>query len=245
MPSCETVPPSLKAGQKDLARQGLYAEEAKPAQEPYLFEDQFNVSAYKKDLATTLSEDYTFKTSPHKPPEVTCEGVEGGTHHWQSEYKSSINSTGLDEVEFGRPWFPVDDTSNHQSMLTRGVGDSTYANEFGKHGSNPRDKILKMQGLHGLTWKKDLDAGTMKGTYHIPGYQGFIPSNTCLAETARVEKGENTRSIDKTNIDQTFHVNLIGYAGHAPRSARNDRGGRQPSILTISGHDFQDPKHYD
>jgi hypothetical protein len=241
MSGCESVPPALKPGQKDLFRQDLYAEEAKPAEEPYLVQDHFNQTAYKKDLARTLTEDYIYKTTPHKPPTVTCAGEEGGTQHWRSEYKSSINASVQEEAEFGRPWFPNEDNVKQQSMLTRGSGNSTYAEEFGKYGSNPRDKILK----GGLTWKKELDAGTTKGTFHIPGYQGYIPSNVCLAEVARVEKGENTRSIDKTNIDQTYHVNMIGYNGHEPRSARNDKGGRLPTKLTTSGHDFQDPKHYD
>jgi len=235
----ETAPPSLKPGQSDLYRQDLYVNEARPLQDPYLLQDQIRSSTYIKDMSSLLPEDYVNRTTPYTPPTVTAHshGDDGGTSHWKSEYQASSNKEIPEEVEFGRPPKILDDDYGYQSMLTRGTANSSYQEEFGKYGSDPRDKILP----NGITIKKDLDHGTTKGTFHTPGYQGYIPSSTCLAEVARVANGEVTRSVDKTNIDQTFHTNLIGYAGHEPRSARNDNGGRQPTLRTVYGRDFRDP----
>lgn len=236
----EVSPPALKPGQNELHRQDLYSAEAKPVKEPYLFQDQFNDSHYVTSTGrATLPEDYEDPAKSYKPPEVTCAAVAGGTQHWKSEYRAALTEGKSEETEFGRPWFPSDKYGEPESVLTRGEVKSTYHEEFGKHGSDPRDKILDNQARH--TVKKPMDAGTTKGTNHIPGYQGFVPSNCFNAEVARVEKGDFNRSVDKTNIDEIFHTNLVGYTGHAPASALNDRGGRQPTGRTTGGHDFQDP----
>lgn len=231
---CEVSPPALKPGQVELHRQDLYSTEAKPVKEPYLFQDQFNDSHYVTSTGrATLPEDYENPTQAQKPPEVTI-GGSGGTQHWRSEYKAALNEGKSEEAEFGRPWFPMENFGDPQTLLTRGEVKSTYHEEFGKHGSNPRDKIYQ-------TLKKPMDAGTTKGTQHIPGYQGFVPSAAFNAEVARVEEGNFNRSVDKTNIEEIFHTNVVGYAGHAPSSALNDNGGRQPTSRTTAGHDFVDP----
>lgn len=248
----ETLPPALKPGQKELYRQNLYNEETRPLKEPYLYQDQVSKSEYMHDMSSLLTEDFVNRTTPYRPPDaqrqlelglslVTTIKDGPSAQHWKSVYTQASSDQATQEfVEFGRPQRDIDDDRGHQSMLTRGANKTSYQEDFGTHGSNPRDKILPSGGL---TFKRDLDHGTTKGTCHLPGYQGYIPSNTCLAEVARVARGEVTRCVDKTNIDQTYHTNMIGYAGHEPRSSRNDQGGRQLTLRTVAGHDYQDPTY--
>jgi hypothetical protein len=83
--------------------------------------------------------------------------------------------------------------------------------------------------------KDELTVGTTKGTKHIPGYQGFLPSNTHHPQVRRVEQGEQERSVDKTRLTDTYHLNIPGYAGHLPTEVINDKGPRQVSSMTVSG----------
>lgn len=244
----ETLPPALKPGQKELYRQNLYNEETRPLKEPYLYQDQVSKSEYMHDMSSMLPEDYVNRTTPYKPPTGHAMSADHdlGTQHWKSVYQQASSDKASQEFrEFGRPPKDIDDDM-HESQLTRGATKTSYQEDFGLHGSDPRDKI-PLSGLcsdpRGLTIKRDLDHGTTKGSLHLPGYQGYIPSNICLAEVARVARGEAVRSVDKTNIDQTYHTNMIGYAGHEPRSSRNDNGGRQLTLRTVAGHDYQDPTY--
>lgn len=233
---CETSPPVLKPGQTELQRQDLYSKEAKPVQEPYLFQDQFVDTIYNKQIARiTLPEDYEDPTTTLAPPSVTCGGEAGGTAHWVSEYKASLNQATCEDAEFGNAYMAYEDLGQPPALLGQCNVTSSYQEEFGKYRSNPRDRIGKII-------KKPIDAGTTKGTRHIPGYQGFIPGNTFSEEVARVEEGNFNRAVDKTNIEQTYHTNVIGYSGHSPLSACNERGGRKPTTRTVYGHDFQCPR---
>jgi hypothetical protein len=231
----EISPPELKPGQTELHRQDLYTLEAKPVKDPYLFQNQVADSNYTLSIAQiTLPEDYEDPAQPYKPWQPPANvNVGGGTDHWKSAY-TACNEEVIEEVEFGRPYIPREDTASGPALLGRGNVNSMYQEEFGKYRSDPRDKI-------GMILKRPIDAGTAKGTLHIPGYQGFIPGNTFSEEVARVERGDFNRSIDKSNIEQTYHANLIGYSGHQPKSASNYRGGRQPTTRTVYGHDFPDP----
>lgn len=203
-----------------------------------MFQDQFADSHYTKSIArVTLPEDYEDPTKAMAPPCITAGGDAGGTAHWVSEYKASLNEAISEEATFGREYTPYVDEGDPPFLQGRGAANSTYQDEFGKYRSNPRDKI-------GIVMKRPMDAGTAKGTMHIPGYQGFIPGNTFSEETARVEMGDFYRSLDKTDIQQTYHTNLIGYSGHEPKSAINDRGGRHPTARTVYGHDYHDPQKW-
>merc|ERR1712194_215417 len=87
------------------------------------------------------------------------------------------------------------------------------------------------------TVKHDLTRGTTRGTYHIPGYQGFLPCNTNNPRCATVEAGLSERQ-NKEDVRATYAVNIPGYSGHQPLNAINDRGPRQITRMTVSGRDF-------
>eukprot|EP00438_Fugacium_kawagutii_P033617 Skav216190 [mRNA] locus=scaffold1222:12934:13236:- [translate_table: standard] len=90
-------------------------------------------------------------------------------------------------------------------------------------------------------FKNDLTAGSTRGTTHIPGYQGVIPRcmNSFSQSQVRAAAGATPRTVDKANIINNFHRDLVGYAGHVPEAVSNDFGGRKPTDLTTFGHDFK------
>jgi len=89
--------------------------------------------------------------------------------------------------------------------------------------------------------KTALTVGTTKGTAHIPGYQGFLATNTSNVRVAEIAHGGNMRSTDKTNLTHVFHTNTVGYGGHKPSNACNDRGGVSLTNLTTAGAAFSHP----
>jgi len=240
----ESAIAALKPGQEDLHRQHFYTTEAKPLQETYLAQDAFKDSIYRKSLSKlTLPEDYLERMQSIKVPPAGPGGY-SGTDHWTSEYKHVFaEGTGAKKRtlrQYGAP-YQMQDPPGCVSQPMQG---SFYQREFGTYGSNPRHRIgpndtkLPVQ-------KSDLTVGTTKGTNHIPGYQGFLPSNTNNPKVAFIESGESIRSVDKTNITEIFHLNLPGYMGHVPASACNDRGPRQMTTMTVMGKAYSESQGHE
>ncbi|CAE7598023.1 unnamed protein product [Symbiodinium natans] len=128
-----------------------------------------------------------------------------------------------------------------RSCISKVLDLSGHTADFGRHGSNPREKISPWEDKMPV-FKSDLTAGTTKGTFHIPGYQGVTPSCPGFSEhQLRVARAQ-ARSVDKTNIVQIFHQEVVGYGGHVPEAVCNDFGGRKPTDLTTFGHDFKPHK---
>merc|ERR1712032_274382 len=109
--------------------------------------------------------------------------------------------------------------------------------DFGKRGDDPRHK-LGPDDERLPVFKTALTIGTVKGTAHIPGYQGFLATNTRNRDVARAGHGGTLRSVDKTNLTEQFHKDLLGYAGHIPVNSGNDKGPVATSMLTSTGRDF-------
>jgi len=117
---------------------------------------------------------------------------------------------------------------------------TSFQEDYGFQGSNPRDRMppgaSKMPVFkHALTY------GTPKGTLHIPGYSGFLPTNLANPRVAKAESGMNLRSTDKSNLTEQFHVNLLSYAGHVPTNPNNDTGGVKVHTQTEFGRSFRRP----
>eukprot|EP00930_Biecheleria_cincta_P018262 TRINITY_DN14285_c0_g1_i1.p1 TRINITY_DN14285_c0_g1~~TRINITY_DN14285_c0_g1_i1.p1 ORF type:complete len:277 (-),score=26.97 TRINITY_DN14285_c0_g1_i1:445-1275(-) len=247
-PGEEILPVPLKPGQKQLHSNGLYTAETSYAksQEPTLLQERGHESEYTKHLAkTTVPEDYRNPVKPMKKAVLARTGEDSektGGSHWVSEYraKSSEGASRMqtprmtaEHILAGRAgYMPV-------SCMSRAQDTSLYLTDFGRHGSNPRDSIAA-QDTKLPVFKSGLTAGTPRGTSHIPGYQGFLPSYPGFSEPLlRVAEGEFVRSTDKTNISQTYKKNVVGYAGHEPTAVVNDFGARKPTTLTVMGRDFQ------
>jgi len=242
---------SLKPGQEELHRQHFYTTEAKPLQETYLAQDSFKETIYQKSLSKlTLPEDYSDRAKPVLTKAQEMFGRSGavtgysGTDHWTSEYKQTFHEgSGAKKrvvKQYGAPY----QMGDPPCCVSQPVQLSFYQREFGTYGSNPRHRITFGDTKLPVA-KSDLTVGTTKGTSHIPGYQGFLPTNTNNPKVAAVEAGMNIRSGDKTNITEIFHLNLPGYAGHIPACSSNDRGPRQMSTMTVMGKAFSESTGHD
>jgi hypothetical protein len=218
----------------------IYNEEKQINAQTYTAQDR-NVreSEYMGTVgAQTLSQDYR-PPKPYKPVEHDRADIAGGTAHWQSEYGAGAQKGPTPFAHSPRVRPP------DASMNGKGFSNhlSSYTHEFGRYGSNPRDRIkLGASALPIL--KTDLLIGTTTGTDFMPGYQGFIPTHPSTEASRRVATGPGDRPDTKNDYSDTYHANKIGYTGHRPKSFRNDHGGRQPTTLTISGRDYVTPRSF-
>lgn len=248
-PSQEVTPIALKPGQTELHFNGLYTSEIKVTtncrEKPALLQDSQNISEYANSInSATQVKDYVNTVRPRRFEEKE-KGESKSAAHWRSEYAAS-STEGASRMVTPRMTAAQILASRHmpipRSCKPRGETDTCHLADFGRQGSDPRDKVAAGSTKCPL-FKSSLTAGTHKGTLHPPGYQGFIPSYPGFSGALnRIEQGETLRSTDKTNIVQIFHKNLVGYAGHVPMSVTNELGPRKPSSLTIFDHDFQPHK---
>jgi hypothetical protein len=239
--NAEVPPTTLKPGQTHLRERQLYTEEAEPQQESYMKGGMASESVYKKDVSSLTQPVHYME--PTKPIKQVQPNIEGGHHdvsHWRSEYKSVHSHTAVHGATYHRQYGPSYQGTNPVSCVSRPDDATSYHEEYGKHGSDPRDKIDPYSDKMPV-FKSALTRGTTKATAHIPGYQGFLATNTTNPYVARVEKGGNVRSLDKHVLTEQYNTNLVGYQGHRPNHAKNDNGGMRASTVTTSGKDFQTP----
>ncbi|KAF4689880.1 ATPase, P-type (transporting), HAD super, sub IC [Perkinsus olseni] len=123
--------------------------------------------------------------------------------------------------------------------VTEDTGISSFTERFGEYGSAPRDLIADPNAAQLPVKITALEDGTTKGKAHIPGYQGFIPSNVRNPSVVSQAFGDDTRqTIDKTTMTEIYHQNVPGYFGHLPTESKNDKGPRQLTTSTIAGSDY-------
>lgn len=198
-------------------------------------------SVYKRSISDILvPRDYF---SPQKPILQTQPPDGGGHHgaaHWKSTYRSDVNDAARFNTVLHRQNGPSYQIANPPTCVSGGEPSSTYHEAFGKYGSDPRHK-LPDSAERLPTLKTALTVGTTKGTNHMPGYQGFLATNTCNARVAEIVHGGTLRTTDKSNLTQVFHTNVVGYAGHKPLCACNDRGGVTIGTQSTNGRDFRHP----
>jgi len=236
MPGYEVPPTQLKPGQLSLERQ-LYSEEVKDHKETYMESDLEKGSIYQRSISSlTQPSDYYYPRPPIRQTQPEGGGGHHGTAHWKSEYRSNVNDAARFDTMLHRQNGPSYQIQNPPTCVGGGEILGTYAEAFGKYGSNPREKIgpdpEKLPTL-----KTALTVGTTKGTAHIPGYQGFLATNTANPRVAQIAHGGTMRTTDKSNLTEAFHTVCVGYAGHKPRNACNDRGGVALTTLTTKGRD--------
>lgn len=236
----ETVPIALKVGQQDLHRKGLYTSEMPDHSDNYLAQDLPHKSEYGRSILSSTNP--THYMEPRRPIMQRSASESGVGHHntghWRSDYRSSMNQDSLDGALNRRQLGPHFVPGKEVSCISRPTEGAAYRFDYGRYGSNPRDRIRPEDNKLPVL-KSALHAGTAKGTHHIPGFQGHIPSSASAPIFLRGGvPGENTRSNDKSNITQVFHTNLVGYQGHNPTNFANDSGGRKLTDLTTTGRDF-------
>eukprot|EP00747_Dinoflagellata_sp_TGD_P186886 gnl/TRDRNA2_/TRDRNA2_44248_c0_seq2.p1 gnl/TRDRNA2_/TRDRNA2_44248_c0~~gnl/TRDRNA2_/TRDRNA2_44248_c0_seq2.p1 ORF type:complete len:300 (+),score=49.14 gnl/TRDRNA2_/TRDRNA2_44248_c0_seq2:83-901(+) len=239
-PGFEVPPTTLKPGQEQLMRQNLYTEAATPLQENYLIQGKFRDSVYFKTIANLMiPADYENPQKPMRPP-PPAEAKDASTSHWCSEYRSMHTKDSIAGSEYQRQRGPMFRPEDPPAAMDPSGADTTYLEEFGKYGSNPRDLVKPTDTVLPMMRSKLMD-GTTKRTKHVPGYQGYIAVSPGGSEQEAQERGSAERAADKTNVVQTFRRHVVGYSGHVPQDVRNDRGVRLPTTETVAGRDFVDP----
>lgn len=239
--SAEILPTDLKPGQTSLTRQ-LYQEEAGKLDDTYLHPDRPHDSVYGTYTSKLLSPE-AYKSPTQKI--VPREAPDGEGHHRVSHWKSNAHAThneshvtgAVYHRQHGAPY----QAQNPPTCVSQGQMATTFHEFHGKYGSNPRDRIHPHADKLPF-FRSVLHEGTHKGTLHLPGYQGFLASNTSNPHVARVFSGTDHRSVDKTNLTQQFHTNLLNYSGHVPTNARNDNGGVRPNQESMMTRSFTAPK---
>lgn len=219
----------------------VYAEEAKPLAETYLNPDRPQDSVYVREHSKLLGpqhyKDPTQKVVQKEPPPGFGHH---GCAHWKSTSHSMHDPASIAGAAYHRQAGPSYQADNPPTCVSQPIPHSMCGLYHGKHGHDPRF-------LHHPSWtslepfRNELTAGTHKGTNHIPGYSGFLAQNTTNPHVARVVQGASLRKIDKTNLTEQFHVNLLGYSGHQPVNPQNDRGGVKPNTITNMGRSFTVP----
>jgi len=240
MPSFEIPPTQLKPGQVSLERQ-LYSEEVKDHVETYVETDLAMPSVYQQSIAKHVRpKDYYYPRQPIRQSEPP----EGGGHHacahWKSTYRSDVNDAARFDTVLYRQNGPSYQIANPPTCVSGETCESTCVGAYGARNSDPRARFGP--NLDGNpTLKTALTIGTTKGTNHMPGYSGFLPSNTSNPRVAEVCHGGTLRSNDKTNLTAIFHTNMVNYAGHKPLNACNDRGGVSNHTLSQCGDAYRPP----
>ena len=154
--------------------------------------------------------------------------------HWGSSYKQIVH-----QVENGernpsqRPTWSI-------NRVAYSSGRGNYTTEFKASlgGAKPRD-ILNQDSECMENRKDELTAGSTKVTSHIPGYNGFIPSQDINESAVNQAKGQAIRNtIIKQNISENYNVKIPGYAGVKPMSVINDRGSLRGSCFSTAGETF-------
>ncbi|KAJ0412649.1 hypothetical protein ATCC90586_002279 [Pythium insidiosum] len=112
---------------------------------------------------------------------------------------------------------------------------SSYHLDYGRYGDQPLTRpYMRRRGMASTT--DDLQPGTAKGTFQIPGYMGFIPHTTHNPDA--VKHGEGAEPHGRKEELRLYHSdNIPGYTGHKPVDCKNYQGearaGSHP--LTTTG----------
>lgn len=151
------------------------------------------------------------------------------------DYFSSVGSSvGGKQVQ------PAWMTSNvPKKVLDSVTKESSHHIDYGQYGGKPLQRAyVRKTGM--ATTTVDMDVGTTRDSYHVPGYGGFIPQapNNPVA----VQQGDGQKSRNRGEDLRLYHRdNLPGYTGHKPDSCINYRGGMSTGVntLTTNGSTFK------
>jgi hypothetical protein len=249
LPQWETQLIDLKVGQNSVTR-NVYALEAKQLSETYLHQDRPMKSVYN-NMQQAKPDDYKDPVRPVKPSEPSEYCGHRGTSHWGSESKHAHSMAAIEGAQYNRQDGPSYQAANPPTCVSRGEQLSCFQEFHGKHGfAGPLSTVQRPS--HGFSTGSqavfkmpisthELTKGTHKGTFHIPGYQGFLPTNTSNPYCARVASGADLRE-KKSMLTSQFHVNLLNYCGHTPVHPNNDNGGRKVDDVSTMGRNYQWPK---
>jgi len=239
----ESARPALKPGQTHLSDRQLYSSEAVALPSTYLQGHMPNGSQYVRMGQHVAAQNYAESAAKTQRPPRTKD--DGGGHrsasHWRSEYQTNMHEDSIAGAVQHRQFGPSYQAANPAVCLSAPFAATTNQEGFGHYGSNPTHRMSHEDSRMPVL-RADTHKGTVKGTNHIPGYSGFLASNTVNPLVARVEQGGLTRCTEKHLMTDNFNSRLVGYGGYKPTNARNDKGGVQVKPgLTSHGATFSAP----
>lgn len=238
----EAARPALKPGQTHLSERQLYSSEAGTLHSTYLQGHRPMGSQYVQMGQHIAAQNYAEAAAKSQRPPRTSEETLGhrSTSHWRSEYRTNMHEDSIAGAVQHRQFGPPYQAANPAICLSAPFAATTNQEGFGHYGSKVTDRMSHEDSRMPVL-RADTHKGTVKGTSHIPGYSGFLASNTVNPLVAKVEQGGLTRCLDKHLMTDNFNSRLVGYGGYKPTNAKNDKGGVQVSGLTSHGATFKAP----
>lgn len=122
--------------------------------------------------------------------------------------------------------------------LRRELLSTSYRTDFGVFGDNPADKMPQdPSDFSKKATTADHMRGTSKGTFHPPGYTGFIPATTVNPKAVRQAQMEKPRDSNGWELSGLFQFpqDIPGFTGYRPQTSINDVGPDRNLQLTTSG----------
>nr|CCA25931.1 putative Ptype ATPase [Albugo laibachii Nc14] len=183
---------------------------------------------------TELYEDFfTRHPNPIQRNKITWEAFTDATRHI-NEFLRHNNK---------QQTFKREGEGSLQTTLRSIASPSSYQVDYGTYGENPcKRPYMRRRGMDATT--NDLNSGTMKSTYHIPGYGGFIPHGARNHTATTHAEAEKPR-LAVESLRLCCKENLPGYSGHEPTDCTNYRGvslaGTEQS--TTNGQETASSKH--
>jgi len=234
--------PALKPGQTHLSERQLYSSEAGAPQSTYLQAHRPTGSQYAHMGQHVAAQKYSESAAKSQRPVRNTEDAPGhrSCSHWRSEYQTNMHEDSIAGAVQHRQFGPPYQSANPATCLSATFPATTNQEGFGHYGSDPTHR-MNHEDSRLPVLRADTHKGTTKGTNHIAGYSGFLPSNTVNPLVARVEQGGQTRSIEKHLMTENYNSRLVGYGGYKPTTAKNDKGGVKVGGLTSNGATFKAP----
>ncbi|TMW58700.1 hypothetical protein Poli38472_010259 [Pythium oligandrum] len=174
----------------------------------------------------------------HQPPRsspfrdnLTWDAFRGALDHISSVMERELGRAPTTRVSSKVPGMAKLDLAKLIPATTPASG---HQLDFGMYGDNPRDRpYMRRRGM--ASTADDLQPGTARDTYHMPGYAGFLPMARHNPDAVAHGEGADLRG-RKFEMRLFHSENIPGYAGHKPIDCVNYRGecraGSDPKTST-------------
>ena len=225
-------PPPMKPGETEISRKTKFCDVGEAAKNKIFPDKQYLTVSSTMSIGLSSSDYHapdkrgvsaSFTSTSLQNSRRSCTAL---TLNRQS-YLSDVENISGFAAKASSPERLLNKTSN--SEIARRTN-STYEMDLGIAGESPslRPYVVRT-GMASTTM--DLNEGTTKATYHIPGYGGHIPCSIRNPTMRQHSEGSTARPL--LSNSSLYRHNLPGYTGHKPSSARNDKGPQFSGGITV------------
>ena len=156
-------------------------------------------------------------------------GGEGRTHA-RTHTRERASARPHTARPHAQPWM----TRSETRVVGREAVFSSTSRDMGGAGEDPRARPL-VAGSGMASTTTELNQGTTKSSFHLPGYGGFVPAAKTNPRALGHATAERPRADGKSFQRLTTRVNKPGYTGYAPESAQYDLGPRKVRARASEG----------